>query len=120
MAAHEKRYFVICYDISDRRRLARVHRHVSARALRLQYSVYLFYGSDESAGIFMDELADIIDPRADDVRSYKVPKRGELYLAGNRLEELEIYLLGEGIERYTASRNVAGDESHEKGSQLSG
>lgn len=39
--------YLIGYDIRNARRLQRVHRKLLAAAMPLEYSVFLFVGSDE-------------------------------------------------------------------------
>lgn len=63
---------LICYDIHDARRCARLHRRLQKRAQMLQYSVYWA----EDRGNCLDELQQLVDayvdPRCDDVRIYHV------------------------------------------------
>ena len=68
--------FVICYDIADPSRLGRVHRCLRKRAMPMQYSVFLFVGSEQQLMRCLGEIAQLIDPRADDVRAYPLPMRG--------------------------------------------
>ncbi|WP_126443800.1 CRISPR-associated endonuclease Cas2 [Sulfuricystis multivorans] len=68
--------FVICYDIADPRRLARVFRHLKKHAMPLQYSVFLFSGDERQLNRIMDELARLIDDGEDDLRAYPLPARG--------------------------------------------
>ena len=68
--------YVICYDISDPRRLARLHRHLRRRALAIQYSVFLMRCDARRIDDELAEAATLIDPRADDLRCYRLPERG--------------------------------------------
>lgn len=68
--------FIVCYDITDPRRLARVHRALSKEAIALQYSVFLFKGDDRQLDRLLQTLEALIDKRRDDVRAYPVPARG--------------------------------------------
>ena len=68
--------FVIGYDISDPRRLLRIHRRMCAYATPLEYSIFLLVGSDTDKDGCLQEIATMIDPRADDVRCYALPLRG--------------------------------------------
>lgn len=68
--------FIICYDICDRKRLARTYRALLHRAVALQYSVFLFSGTEHQLQKCLDDLEELIDPRHDDLRAYPLPQRG--------------------------------------------
>lgn len=70
------REYLICYDISDPKRLTRVFRLLRQYAVSLQYSVFLFKGDDRQLDKIMLELAFLIDKNEDDVRAYPLPNRG--------------------------------------------
>ncbi|PAT42649.1 CRISPR-associated endonuclease Cas2 [Vandammella animalimorsus] len=79
------RHYVICYDIGDHRRLARVHRTLAAQAMALQYSVFLFQGSATALQDCLQQLEGLLDLSQDDVRAYPLPARGLRLLLGRRL-----------------------------------
>ena len=68
--------WIICYDIADPKRLARVHRYLRGKATQLQYSVYWLEGSKEQHRACMDPLTKMIKPAQDDLRSYPIPAHG--------------------------------------------
>jgi CRISPR-associated protein Cas2 len=68
--------FVIGYDISDPRRLLRIHRRMCRHATPLEYSIFLLIGSEADKDCCLEEIGELIDPRADDVRCYALPLRG--------------------------------------------
>lgn len=68
--------FVICYDITHPRRLARMHRYLVKRAVPLQYSVFLFSGDDRQLGRCMQGATELIDEKKDDLRVYPLPNYG--------------------------------------------
>lgn len=68
--------FVVCYDISDPRRLGRLHRFLKNRAVPLQYSVFLFSGDDRQLERLLSAAEKYIDKNADDLRAYPLPARG--------------------------------------------
>lgn len=70
------REYIICYDITDPRRLGRIHRALKKTALPMQYSVFLFSGTPEQLGLCLDRLEAIMDPDTDDIRAYPLPQRG--------------------------------------------
>lgn len=69
------RPYLIAYDIADPRRLVRVARVVSRAALRIQYSVYAARLAPAAMRDLVAELEAIIDPGADDLRIYPLPRR---------------------------------------------
>lgn len=82
---------IVCYDITDPRRLGRVHRLLKKRAMALQYSVFLYSGDHRQAQACLKEVSALIDPRHDDVRIYPLPHRGLRLALGRQT-------LPEGIE----------------------
>ncbi|MDO5623728.1 MAG: CRISPR-associated endonuclease Cas2 [Pseudomonadota bacterium] len=66
---------IICYDIANPRRLARVHKLLKKQALPLQYSVFLFSGTDTQLKSCLTQLQAIINPHEDDIRAYPLPQR---------------------------------------------
>lgn len=67
---------LICYDISDPKRLGRLFRFLKKCAMPVQYSVFLFTGDDRQLDRLLAKAAQLIDPKADDLRAYPLPKRG--------------------------------------------
>ena len=68
--------FIVCYDITDPKRLGRVYRQLCKEAMPLQYSVFLFKGDSRQVKKLMHDLSSLIDKRRDDVRAYPLPQRG--------------------------------------------
>ncbi|WP_374336314.1 CRISPR-associated endonuclease Cas2 [Methyloversatilis sp.] len=68
--------FIVCYDISDPKRLGRLHRFLKKCAVPLQYSVFLFSGDDRQLDRLLEKATGYIDPKADDLRAYPLPTRG--------------------------------------------
>ncbi len=82
MALNETRTWLIAYDITCPRRLGRVHRYLKTVAVPVQYSV--FAAEETPAGIqrIRLALANIINPKNDDVRIYPLPNKLELHHYG--------------------------------------
>ena len=70
------REYIICYDITEPRRLGRIHRTLKKAALPVQYSVFLFRGTPEQLALCLARLEAIMDPDTDDIRAYPLPQRG--------------------------------------------
>jgi len=73
MALNATRSWLICYDIADPRRLARLHRFLKGLAVPVQYSVFLYEGSAAQLGRLVPDIESRIDAGADDVRIYQMP-----------------------------------------------
>ena len=68
--------YIICYDITNRRRLGRVHSLLKKHAVPVQYSLFLFTGTDAQLQQCLDLLQAIKDQHTDDIRAYPLPQRG--------------------------------------------
>lgn len=69
--------YLICYDISDQKRLAKLARTLDKIAYRIQYSIYLLENASKSEVLALaDEIMEIIDEKADDVRIYRIKNSG--------------------------------------------
>lgn len=75
MALNDQKAWLVCYDITDRRRLSRFHSFIKKRAVPVQYSVFCFEGSAAQVGKLAAEITSLIDTAADDVRIYQMPER---------------------------------------------
>lgn len=96
------RPYLIAYDIADPRRLARVARAVSRAALRIQYSVYIGQLAPAALRKLVAELDAIIDPRADDLRIYPLPRRLDAVWYGRSPMPDGVMLAGADWMRLTA------------------
>lgn len=68
--------YIICYDIANPRRLGRIHRALKKQALAVQYSVFLFSGTEAQLQHCLTHLQHLMDPHEDDIRAYPLPQRG--------------------------------------------
>lgn len=59
------RYYLVCYDVSDEKRLRRVHKAMLGYGDPLQYSIYRCLLSDREKALMMTHLAEILHPRQD-------------------------------------------------------
>ncbi len=64
--------WLVAYDIACPRRLARVHRLMTAWGLPAQYSVFLLVATREAVAALVSELAPLVHPRQDDVRIFRL------------------------------------------------
>ena len=67
-------HWLICYDIGDPKRLARVHRYLKKEGYPVQYSVFMLQADRAAIGKVLDHLETLIDPDRDDIRAYPIPE----------------------------------------------
>jgi CRISPR-associated protein Cas2 len=82
MALKTPRAWLITYDITDPRRLVRLHRFLVRQATPVQYSVFHFEGSAAQMGRLMADIETRIKPDEDDVRAYQLPEPLQLDTIG--------------------------------------
>ena len=83
MPINKQQLHLICYDIADPRRLAKVYRRLTAVAMPLQFSVFVAYFRPADIPALLAELEELIDPKADDVRIYPLPGKPRFTRFGN-------------------------------------
>lgn len=98
MAINQAVNWILAYDIANPRRLGRVHRAIKKIGIPLQYSLWII--KENGAGIerIKRELLALIDPRADDIRIYRIPADPEIIQLGRSLLAEEIQLIDNGRE----------------------
>ena len=78
----QKRWYLIAYDIRERRRLQRVHGYLKKRAWMMQRSVYLMNCDRATLQEMETELRRIAEARSDDIRLYPISSPQALWEAG--------------------------------------
>ena len=69
--------FILCYDISDEKRLAKIAKKVERKAFRIQKSIYIMYDtSKEELLKLIEDVIKIFNEKEDDLRIYTIKKRG--------------------------------------------
>jgi CRISPR-associated protein Cas2 len=81
----DKHNWILCYDISDPKRLSRIHRYVTKIAIPMQYSVFLMQASHAELDEIMIELGALINEKEDDIRIYPLHKKPKKYTIGMHL-----------------------------------
>ena len=76
MSQHQKVAWLVTYDIADRRRLTRVFKALKKAGVPVQYSVFSVDASTAGIARLMVQLAQLINPKEDDVRAYRLPPNG--------------------------------------------
>ncbi len=73
----DRKNFLLCYDIADEKRLAKISRRVERKAFRIQKSVYVLYdASKEELFSLIDDVMKIFNEKEDDLRVYTIKKSG--------------------------------------------
>jgi CRISPR-associated protein Cas2 len=77
MATNDIRPHLLAYDISDPRRLYRVARISGQWGLRVQYSIFILWIRPSEQYQLLEQLDEVIDSKADDVRLYPLPQKSD-------------------------------------------
>jgi CRISPR-associated protein Cas2 len=88
--------YLICYDIRDPRRLARVASYLCRVGHRVQYSVFAAELSHAALEDTLADLIELIETRDDDVRAYSVPLVTDITLLGRQVFPEDIILVQNG------------------------
>ena len=87
-----KNDYLICYDIANPKRLAKLARMLEKEVIRIQYSIFIAKGfTKEKIYKIADAITDIIDPNEDDVRIYTIKDKG--IAMGNAFDLDEIFII---------------------------
>jgi len=77
-----KPFYLICYDITDPRRLQRVYTYLAKHAHHVQWSVFLAPLTRRQHRKVVAAIARRIDPASDDVRFYRLPANAQTHWLG--------------------------------------
>lgn len=77
-----KANYLICYDITEPRRLARVYKFIKGNGLHIQYSVFHCSLTWTNLVELKDKLRYLIDEKEDDVRIYPLPSEEKVIVMG--------------------------------------
>lgn len=86
-----KTCFIIAYDISNPKRLQRLHRVVSNQFMQLQYSVYYGVMTRPHMDAFIQTMQSIIHPTADDLRIYEVEPLEKAFIIGKSDDDIMMF-----------------------------
>lgn len=65
--------YLICYDIANPKRLAKVHKCTIKAAAFVQYSIYYFEGSEQQLNLLLNQIKQHINNKEDDLKAYPIP-----------------------------------------------
>jgi CRISPR-associated protein Cas2 len=74
--------YLVCYDISDERRLTRVYSLMKQRGIHVQYSVFHCRLTWPELVELKGRLRELIDEKEDDVRVYPLPAAPKVMVLG--------------------------------------
>lgn len=85
--------YVVCYDITDPRRIQRMHRYLRRWGTPLQYSVFHCRLNDRERQSLISGLHEKINEKTDDVRLYAIQASGRILCLGQKPlpEEIQVY-----------------------------
>lgn len=87
--------YLVCYDITDPKKLARVFRLLKGYGIHLQYSVFQCSMTWPELIKLKEQIANIINPKEDDIRIYPLPSDYKVTVMGrgNRVPDgAELFL----------------------------
>ena len=83
--------FVLCYDISDKKRLQKLHRLITNHLIQVQYSVYYGEVSTEDMDTLIKDIQKIIHKTQDDVRVYETQPFEQALVIGKRSTHIMMF-----------------------------
>jgi len=92
MAQNASVRWIIAYDIGHRKRWAPVYKLLKKQGIPLQYSVFQIDASAAQLAALMAQIGQLIDPKADDIRAYRVPQSESLVLLGKSILPEDVWL----------------------------
>jgi CRISPR-associated protein Cas2 len=77
--------WIVCYDMTDRRRLARIFKLLKGHGIPLQYSVFLVHASALEMEDLEEKICNLINRQEDDVRTYRIPQFNQKVVLGHSM-----------------------------------
>ncbi len=78
-----KSNYLVCYDIREPRRLARVYKFMKGKGLHIQYSVFHCRLTWQNLLDMKEKIANLLDESCDDVRIYPLPAEEKVIVMGS-------------------------------------
>lgn len=78
-------FYLIGYDVTDKKRLIRVHKFLQNYAFPIQKSIFLFHGNELNASNCINKVKSILNLQEDALCCYQLPKRGFKSSIGTQL-----------------------------------
>ena len=102
MPLNQVSQYLIVYDISEPKRLQRVHRRLKKQGLPIQYSVFSVVLSRVQLMRLLDVIKPLLDEREDDLRCYSLPSSIDCITLGKQFFPDDVLLFTQGVSRLFA------------------
>ena len=90
----KRRWYLIAYDIADKKRLIQVYRKMKQSGLAAQRSVFLTQGTQSDINALLDRIQPVIKTTEDDLRAYPVTNMEDIWSSGlNFLNDYPLFYL---------------------------
>lgn len=86
--------YLLGYDISDTKRLAKIYKKLCQYATPIQYSIFLYDGPKKRLLECIDEVLSIMHKKEDDFRVFQLPEQGIQWRLGKSFLPEGIYWTG--------------------------
>ena len=74
--------YLIGYDVSDKKRLVKVHNCLTNHAIPLQRSVFLLWGTEANKDECLSDTIRLLDKHSDALCCYRLPMQGRKFFIG--------------------------------------
>jgi len=92
-AKFAKAQWLVCYDVTDPRRLARVFKCLRGHGIPIQKSVFLVDASQAQMAALAQRLAELIDATQDRLNAYRLLAHGQHVIMGEPLVHADVWLV---------------------------
>ncbi len=104
-------WYMMAYDITDPKRLAKVYRILKKEGILVQKSVFFVKGTEQRIEKLLDRLATVIRAREDDIRAYPVTHPRDVWTTGGPLSSFPLVQPGGGKTGSRAKKTPQGKKS---------
>ncbi len=87
-------WYIVAYDIADKKRLQKIHRMLKKEGMAVQKSVFFVHGDEKSLNGLLGKLETVMNPGKDDIRAYPVTHPGEVWTTGGPLQQYPLVSYG--------------------------
>ena len=113
-------WYMIVYDIADKKRLSKIHRIMKKNGLPVQKSVFFYYGNEKQVNALLDKINIAMDTEADDLRAYPIIAPDYVWTSGGVFEHLPLVDTGYKNPKKMLQISLQKKKSSKKKSWLKG